>query len=157
MSRFSLILAALAVALAGGLAVVCVPALAQDDAARVYGVTPTTNIWAGIYTREQAVQGAAIYVAACSGCHGEELEGNPGDGFPPLASSYFKFEWDGQTMADLVNHIHTGPRENDMDPVTAVALAAFILNQNGVPFGNTPLSTDAREEAKILFTQYKPK
>ena len=44
-----------------------------------------------------------------------------------------------------------------MDRVTAVALAAFILNRNGAPSGKTPLSTDAKEEAKILFTEGKPK
>jgi len=36
-------------------------------------------------------------------------------------------------------------------------LAAFILNQNGVPSGKTPLSIDAREQAKILFTKDQSK
>jgi len=151
MPRLSMVLAALALAAA--------PSLAQENSARFYGVPPTTNIWAGVYSEGQAAQGRAFYTAACSDCHGEQLEGDPGDGFPALASDGFMVEWDGQTMADLVRHIHTGPSDNpgDMDPLTAVALAAFILNQNGVPSGKTPLSTDAREEAKILFTATKPK
>ena len=68
-------------------------------------------------------------------------------------------DWDGQTMADLVRHIHTGlsDKPGDMDAPTAVVLAAFILNQNGVPSGKTPLSTDAREQAKILFTKDQSK
>jgi cytochrome c553 len=151
MPRLPMVLAVLALAAA--------PSLAQEDAARVNGVLPTTNIWAGVYSDRQAAQGREFYSAACSNCHGEQLEGDPGDGFPALASSGFMVEWDGQTMADLVRHIHTGPSDNpgDMDPLTAVALAAFILNQNGAPSGKTPLSTNAREEAKIRFLATKPK
>jgi mono/diheme cytochrome c family protein len=147
MSRFPLILLALAVAAA--------PALAQGNA----GTATTTDIWAGVYTNQQAVNGAKIYPSACGECHGKALEGVPDEGNPALASPGFMVEWDGQTMADLVRHIHIGPSDNSggMDPDTAVALAAFILNQNGVPSGKTPLSTDAKEEAKILFKEQKPK
>ncbi len=132
-----------------------VPGMAQDNAARILGVTPSTTIWSGVYTDAQAAKGAAIYAGGCSDCHGDELEGDPGDGFPALASPGFMVEWDGQTMADLVRHIHAGIIGNpgDMDPGTAVTLAAFILARNGVPSGRTELSTDAKEEAKILFTR----
>lgn len=150
MPRFSLLLAALAVAAA--------PALAQDNGVRTSGIPTTTNIWAGVYTEAQAAQGANLYASACSDCHGKALEGDPGQGFPALVSPGFMVEWDGQTMADLVRHIHTAPNDNpaDMDPDTAVAMAALILNMNGVPAGKTPLSTDAKEEAKILFLEHKP-
>ena len=151
MARFSLILVALAVAAA--------PALAQGNGAGAAGTTTTTNIWAGVYTTQQAVEGAKIYPSACGECHGKALEGVPDEGNPALASPGFMVEWDRQTMADLVRHIHIGPSDNSgaMDPDTAVALAAFILNQNGVPAGKTPLSTDAKEEARILFLEQKPK
>lgn len=152
MSRLSMVLAALAV--------VGAPALAQENAAHSsFGIPTTTNIWAGVYTDEQAEQGRTFYAAACAECHGKQLEGVADEGNPALAASSFMVEWDGQTMADLVRHIHTAPSDNlgDMDPLTAVALAAFILNQNGVPSGKTPLSTDAKEEAKILFMEQKPK
>ena len=139
MSRFSLVLAVVAMAAA--------PALAQDNAARAYGILTTTNIWAGVYTDEQAAQGQLIYAAACSVCHGKQLEGDPGEGNPALAAPGFMVEWDGQTMAGLVRHIHTATNDNpgDMDRDTAVALAAFILSRNGVPSGKAPLSTDAKE------------
>lgn len=151
MSRFPLLLAVLAIA-AG-------PALAQENAARAYGIPTTTTIWAGVYTDQQAARGQVFYAAACTECHGKELEGVPDEGEPALASAGFMVEWDGQTMADLVRHIHTKPNDNpgDMDPDTAVALAAFILHQNSVPSGRSPLSTDAKEQAKILFTQIGPK
>ena len=146
MARFSLVLMALALAAA--------PALAQGS-----GILTTTNIWAGIYTIEQAAQGQRFYAAACAECHGKQLEGVPDEGFPALASGGFMVEWDGQTVAALVRHMHTRPSDNpgDMDPDTAVALTAFVLNQNGVPSGKTALSTDPNEQAKILFTQAKPK
>jgi mono/diheme cytochrome c family protein len=152
MSRSSLVLAAIALSAS--------PALAQNNASRANStVLTTTNIWTGIYTDGQAAQGHRFYAAACSECHGEQLEGDPDQGFPALAAPGFMVEWDGQTMADLVRHMHTSPHDNpgDMDRVTAVALAAFILNRNGAPSGKTPLSTDANEEAKILFTEDKPK
>ena len=151
MSRLSLILAALAV--------VAVPAAAQDNAARSNGIATTTTIWSGVYTDAQAARGQKFYAAACGDCHGEHLEGDPGQGFPGVAGPGFMVEWDGQTMADLVRHIHTRPNDNrsDMDPETAVEMTAFILQANGVPSGKTPLSTDVKEEAKILFTENRPK
>jgi mono/diheme cytochrome c family protein len=139
---------------------VAAPALAQNNPSRANSAAFTsTDIWAGIYTDGQAAQGRTFYAAACSECHGEQLEGDLDQGFPALAGPGFMVEWDGQTLADLVRHIHTSPHDNpgDMDSVTAVALAAFILNRNGAPSGKTPLSTDAKEEAKILFTEDKPK
>jgi len=153
MSRFSLFLA--------GLALAATPVWAQGTpgATTSYsGVHTSANIWDGIYTDQQAEQGALIYRSGCSVCHGKQLEGVPDEGNPALASPGFMVEWDGQTMADLVHHIHVAPndRPGDMDPVTAVSLAAFILNQNGVPSGKTPLSTDKTDEAKIAFTQFKP-
>ena len=152
MSRTSLSLAAIVLA--------AVPAFAQNNASRSNSaILTTTNIWAGVYTDEQAAQGRKFYAAGCSECHGDQLEGDPGQGFPGLANSSFMVEWDGQSMADLVQHIHTAPNDKpgDIDQVTAVVLAAFILNRNGVPSGKVPLSTDAKEEAKILFTQSKPR
>jgi mono/diheme cytochrome c family protein len=152
MSRSLLVLAAIILAAA--------PALAQDNAERANSpVLTATTIWAGIYTDGQAAQGRKFYAAACSECHGEQLEGDLDQGFPALASPGFMIEWDGQTMADLVRHIHTSPHDNpsDMDRDTAVALAAFILNRNGAPSGKAPLSPDAKEEAKIMFTKDKPK
>lgn len=149
MSKFVLALATVAV--------VAAPVKAQDNAARLLGVTPTANIWSGVYTDAQAKKGEAIYAGGCSDCHGDQLDGDPGDGFPALASPGFMVEWDGQTMADLVRHIHTGIGNNagEMDPETAVTLAAFILSRNGVPSGQAALSTDPKEEAGILFTRTK--
>ena len=158
MSKYRVGLAALALTV-GGLAAAVVPVLAQDTASKSYNGIPTTrNIWDGIYTEEQAAQGQAIYAGACGVCHGKQLEGVPDEGNPALAAASFMVEWDGQTMADLVRHIHVAPNDQpgDMDPLTGVALAAFILNQNNVPAGKVPLSTERAEEAKILFTERKP-
>lgn len=151
MSRFSLVLAVLAVAAA--------PALARENFARLYGVFITTDIWSGVYTDRQAAQGQKLYAAACSVCHGNQMQGDPDEGFPGLVGLKFLVAWNGQTMADLVRHIHTAPNDNpgDMDPRTAVALAAFILNRNGAPSGKIPLSTNVKQEAKILITDHKPR
>ena len=157
MSKF---LAAVTIVAATGFAAAfLVPAMAQDTASKSYnGIATSRNIWDGIYTDEQAAEGQTIYASGCSVCHGKQLEGVPDEGNPALAANSFMVEWDGQTMADLVRHIHAAPndRPGDIDPLTGTALAAFILNQNHVPSGKTPLSTDRAEEAKILFTEQKP-
>lgn len=160
MSKYLVVPAVLALASAAALTSILVgPVLAQDTASKAYNGIPTTrNIWDGIYSDEQAASGQMIYVSGCSVCHGKQLEGVPDEGNPALAAASFMVEWDGQTMADLVRHIHVAPNDKpgDMDPATAVALAAFILEENGVPSGKTPLSTERTEEAKILFSERKP-
>jgi mono/diheme cytochrome c family protein len=152
MLRYPVVLAALALMLVGA------PVSAQDTASKSFTGIPTTrNIWDGVYTDQQAAEGQTIY-QGCVECHQRQLEGDPSEGVPALAAPSFMVEWDGQTVADLVRHIHTAPNDNpgDIDPATATSLTAFILNQNGVPPGKTPLSTDRAEEAKILFTERKP-
>lgn len=161
MLRFSLFLAGLGFVGAAALTAALAPVLAQGTNATAggyLGVHTTGNIWDGVYSDEQADKGAILYRTACSNCHGKQLEGVPDEGNPALAAPGFMVEWDGQSMADLVAHVHVSPhsRPDDMDPLTAVALAAFILNQNGVPSGKTPLSTDKTEQGKIAFTQFKP-
>ena len=134
------------------------PVLAQDTASKAYNGIPTNKtIWDGIYTEDQAAAGQMIYASGCSVCHGKQLEGVPDEGNPALAAASFMIEWDGQTMADLVRHIHAAPNDQpgDIDPLTGVQLAAFILDMNGVPPGKTPLSTNRADEAKILFTERK--
>jgi len=152
MSRYLVVLAALALVSVGA------PVSAQDTASKAYNGIPTNKtIWDGIYTDEQAAAGQAIYIG-CVECHQRQLEGDPSEGVPALAAPSFMVEWDGQTVADLVRHIHAQPNDNpgDIDPVTATSLTAFILNQNGVPPGKVPLSTDRADQAKILFTERKP-
>jgi cytochrome c5 len=154
MSKYLVVLAVLALASATPLA----PVMAQDTASKAYNGIPTNKtIWEGVYTDEQAAAGQAIYASGCSVCHGKQLEGVPDEGNPALAAPSFMIEWDGQTMADLVRHLHAQPNDNpgDIDPVTGVQLAAFILNMNGVPAGKTPLSTERADQAKILFTERK--
>jgi|HubBroStandDraft_6_1064221.scaffolds.fasta_scaffold822524_2 hypothetical protein len=154
MWKYLAVLALLAVASATPLT----PVLAQDTASKAYNGIPTNKtIWDGIYTEDQAAAGQMIYASGCSVCHGKQLEGVPDEGNPALAAASFMIEWDGQTMADLVRHIHAAPNDQpgDIDPLTGVQLAAFILDMNGVPPGKTPLSTNRADEAKILFTERK--
>jgi S-disulfanyl-L-cysteine oxidoreductase SoxD len=154
MWKYLVVLALMALASATPLT----PVLAQDTASKAYnGIAANKTIWDGVYTDEQAAAGQMIYASGCSVCHGKQLEGVPDEGNPALAAASFMIEWDGQTMADLVRHIHAAPNDQpgDIDPLTGVQLAAFILNQNGVPPGKTPLSTNRADEAKILFTERK--
>ena len=154
MSRFSLVLAALAVA--GH----CARAGAGQCRWRLLRHSATTNIWAGVYTDQQAAQGQTILspppVRNAMASSWRAIQTKASRRWPPPAS------WWNGTARPWPTWCATsipGPTtiRGDMDPFTAVALAAFILNRNGVPSGKTPLSTDAKEEAKILFTKDKPK
>ena len=68
-------------------------------------------------------------------------------------------EWDGQTMADLVRHIHTWPHDNpgDMDRDTRRGAGRLHPESERGAFRQDSAFTDMKEEAKILFTKDKPK
>ena len=51
--------------------------------ATVHAQPPTTSVWDGVYTVEQANRGKGMYAEQCASCHGSELTG--GEMAPPLA------------------------------------------------------------------------
>jgi S-disulfanyl-L-cysteine oxidoreductase SoxD len=115
------------------------------------------SIWDGAYTTAQAARGKADYTENCSRCHGSALEGM--DEIPALQGSHLMVDFDGQTVGDLVHRIQTTmPMDNPgtLAPKTVADIAAFILQSNGLPAGNTELSSDPSAQSLIRFQAVKP-
>jgi S-disulfanyl-L-cysteine oxidoreductase SoxD len=115
------------------------------------------SIWDGAYTTAQAARGKTAYGDNCARCHGSSLEGN--DEIPALASAHLMVDFDGQTAGDLVHRIQTTmPMDNPgtLNMKTVTDIAAYILQSNQVPAGNTELSADPSAQSLVQFQAVKP-
>ncbi|HEX8029489.1 MAG TPA: cytochrome c [Vicinamibacterales bacterium] len=98
------------------------------------------TVWDGVFSKEQADRGAAVYKTACSECHGNDLAG---DGFAPaLMGSDFMGNWTDLTVGDLFERIRismppSGP--NGVTPAQKADIVAHLMNQNKFPAGATEL------------------
>jgi mono/diheme cytochrome c family protein len=104
----------------------------------------------GPYTAAQAAAGATIYAAQCSSCHGAKLEGGAG---PQLAGSDFIAKWTGQTADDVHYVVSTQMPQTapgSLKPDEALALVAYILQQNKYPAGDAPLTAAKLTSIKIV-------
>ena len=124
------------------------PADAAKDAPQRVAQAPaaTSDGW---YTADEAGKGKALFQANCQGCHGSELGGGVG---PALKGPSFAATWGNKTLGALVTFEHSKM------PLTAPGsltlpdyqnLAAFILQQNGLPAGSKPLSSGA-DNGRVL-------
>jgi len=123
----------------------------------VIAQSSTTSIWGGAYTTAQAARGKTAYTNNCSRCHGSSLEGN--DEIPALAGAHLMVDFDGQTAGDLVHRIQTTmPMDapGTLNTATVTDIAAFILQSNGLPAGNTELPADPSAQTLIHFDAVKP-
>ncbi len=85
------------------------------------------------YSTDQAQAGAAVYQAACVMCHLPNLAGS--FEAPELAGANFRNTWGARSVSDLLELTReTMPPEapRSLDEGQYVALAAYILRQNGV-------------------------
>ena len=112
--------------------------------------TARRSTWEGIYTSAQAERGKASYSSNCSRCHGEGLEGR--DEIAPLKDSHFMSNWEGQSLADLVQRVRsTMPldRPGTLSSASATDIVAYLMQQNGLPAGNTELPSDFGADSDI--------
>lgn len=115
------------------------------------------SIWDGVYTSAQADRGKTVYSNACSRCHAETLDG--ADEVPPVKGPHFMTNWDGQTIADLVQRIrNTMPLDDpgSLSGASTTDLVAYLLQQNGAPPGNSELSSDPAVQAGVRITAFAP-
>lgn len=105
----------------------------------------------GAYTEEQAVLGRKLYYQHCLQCHGESMAG--ADKAPPLVGPQFASTWNGAPLAALVARIATMPPEKPASLLQEqrVAILAYMLWYNGLPFGNDRLPVEQDTLAKIAF------
>src|SRR5579883_269242 len=96
---------------------------------------------AGLYSREQAEQGRALFTAnQCANCHGAELTGGTA---PALAGTAFARRWAGRPVGDAFTiQSTTMPpgRSGSLTSEQHAAICAYILQRNGYAPGGSPLS-----------------
>src|SRR5262245_36186392 len=99
----------------------------------------------GVYSAEQAQQGAALYKAQCAACHGEKLEGVIG---PMLTGEGFVAAWGGRSLAELADKIqNTMPLKAPgylMRP-QAIDLAAYMLQVGNFKAGQALTDATAKQ------------
>lgn len=114
------------------------------------------SIWDGVYTQEQADRGKALYTQQCGSCHGAKLDGQ--GPIPPLAGADFKSNWNGQTLADLLDKMQTSmpaDKPGSLSREQNADILAFVLLENGFPSGKSALPSDATLLAQIKFEATK--
>lgn len=114
------------------------------------------SVWDGVYTQQQAVRGKTLYAQHCGSCHGANLDGQ--GPIPPLAGPDFKSNWNGQTLADLLDKMQTSmpaDKPGSLSREQNADILAFLLFENGFPAGQAALSPDAAALLKIKFEAAK--
>src|SRR5919109_2471777 len=134
-------------------AVVLVPlATLAGLRATVHAQPPTTSVWDGVYTEEQARRGAPLYAENCASCHGPELMG--GEMAPPLATGDFLAGWDGLTVGELFERIRISMPQNAPGSLSGQQnsdILSFMFSANKFPAGTSELSSQAMALKDIKF------
>jgi len=105
------------------------------------------TVWSGIYTHEQAENGAKVYADACSRCHREDLSGYAG-----LRGAKFIENWREDNLESLwkrVSKSMPAGAPGSLSEKEYVDVLAFILEANEFPAGKEPLT--AAEIPEIRF------
>jgi alcohol dehydrogenase (cytochrome c) len=103
---------------------------------------------AGVYTAAQAQAGMAAYAQQCAGCHLADYTGS-GDA-PAVAGVDFRTKWGPRAINELFTYlVQTMPPTNPgaLGEEGTLAVTAFLLQINGAPAGQQPLT--ARVETPI--------
>ncbi len=98
----------------------------------------------GVYTKQQAARGQALYAEECAKCHGENLSG--GDDSPELAGATFMSRWKGKKVGALFTLISKTMPTDDPGHLStrqSADLTAFILSSNSFPAGPDELPNNA--------------
>jgi cytochrome c5 len=138
-------LAILASARDGGIAVAA--ATGQDRARTVAD---------GVYTDAQAARGAAVYEAACTGCHRADLGGASG---PSLRDQRFAREFAGKDLKTLFTKVATTMPRNapaSLGDNVYLDIVAHLLKENGFRAGAQELTADVLDGIGVVPGQAKP-
>jgi len=98
------------------------------------------SVWDGVYTKEQAQRGEALYRDACASCHGLALNG--GEMAPALTGGDFLSNWNGLTLGDLFDRIRQSmpaDRPGTLSGAKNADILAHILSMNQFPAGSQEL------------------
>lgn len=104
------------------------------------------------YSDAQATAGSRDYSQNCASCHGPNAD--DGEFAPPLKGTAFMQKFAGRPVGELISYM-----SGKMPPASPGTLgasrytriAAFILQQNGVPPGNAELPSDRTQLSSLIF------
>jgi len=118
------------------------------------------SIWDGVFTDAQAQRGRAVYPGPCGMCHGSRLNGAPDDpdmlSTPPLAGAKFLRNWEGRSLAALLQYTRTTMPANNpgfLSEQEFVDVIAYMLMVGGLPAGDNELNADLPSLARIVIGQ----
>jgi mono/diheme cytochrome c family protein len=116
----------------------------------LYAQGMTHSIWEGVYTNAQADKGKQLFSDNCAKCHGGTLDGN--DEIPALKGSHFMADWESQSVADLINRVHSTMPMDDpgkLSTPSATLVVSYLLQQNGMPAGSAELTDGTAAATRI--------
>jgi mono/diheme cytochrome c family protein len=116
------------------------------------------SVWEGVYTKEQAKRGEALYVQNCSSCHGPDLSGN--DEAAALAGPVFLSSWDGLSVGDLANRVRVSMPPNNLGKLSRqqiVDILSYVLSFNNFPAGKSELDPKPELLKQVRVEATKPK
>ena len=96
----------------------------------------------GVYTQSQADKGEEIYYGICITCHPKGT----------YAGASFKKNWSDRPLSDLYDWVKTKMPKSDPGSLSAsesVQVMSYILQQNKMPTGTTPMTTDRTVLSRI--------
>lgn len=105
----------------------------------------------GVFTKEQATIGSALYTNNCASCHGHNLKGTESGN--ALVGERFTTKWNDKSLDTLFELTRTTmPKTNpySLDDASYINLVAWILHSNAYPAGSSELPSDKNELKNIV-------
>lgn len=107
-----------------------------------------------VYTASQAKQGAKVYSAQCSSCHGDHLQGKVG---PTLKGTAFQQmistqNLNGQQLLHFISTQMPYHHPGKLTPKDYEAVTAYILKENDYPAGSTKLTPHSAKLKRLQFS-----
>jgi mono/diheme cytochrome c family protein len=106
--------------------------------------SPMTSAQDGVmFSSAQVEEGQTLYQETCQICHGNRLSN--GQFGTPLRGSFFRNNWKGKTLGELVQQTMEKMPPDKVGSLTAeqaTNVLSFILSRNDLEPGETAMSTD---------------
>lgn len=110
----------------------------------------------GVYTEQQAVEGAQLYKSVCAMCHGEALDGI---GEIPSLKGRLIYNFRGSSVGALYDYVSRAMPQmapGSLSPSANAAIVAFLLKENDMPAGAKRLPADQATLDAIPFETVRP-
>ncbi|HEY5307629.1 MAG TPA: PQQ-binding-like beta-propeller repeat protein, partial [Casimicrobiaceae bacterium] len=92
------------------------------------------------FSSSQVSQGRWEFSQKCAVCHGAQLQGG---GAPALKGREFVAQWNGKSLKDFYNYVHSNMplgQGGELNSQEYADIVAYVLAHNGLPAGNEKLT-----------------